>query len=359
MNEISNPVKPGKKSATVTQIKQPRFKRIPLRELAKQHPGATPMLIRNYLPAKSIITLYGDYGSFKTTIVSDMVGCIDTGIPWRDNKVNRGIVWYIAAEDPTGVRLRFEVWYKDKGLNFEESTNVEIINEPICFADMESVNEFITDVNSAINKPILIVIDTMSDIADKYSLNSDMGLFMRGFEKFRNETGCSILIIHHCGHVAKDRPRNGSELGGKSDVIAQVRCENDVSTLTYSKVKNGSLRDAKPLSWTPKVIETKWADNDGNVITSVTVDPTDKLPDRPKPLGPKQQRALEVLKTLYREHQNNLAATGHDPATARVLISDWEEAMTAVDSDSGNRSRTRKSLIGKYVEESGCYVIPL
>ena len=155
----------------------------------------------------------------------------------RGKRVNQGIVWYIAAEDPHGVRLRFEAWYENNNLNFEDDTNIEIIEEPVCFAINETVDKFIADYRTATNKPILIVLDTLSDTSDKFDLNTDMGLFMRGFERFRNETGCSIIIIHHCGHAAKDRPRNGSELMGKSDVIMPVKCEENITTLSCSKMK--------------------------------------------------------------------------------------------------------------------------
>ena len=55
------------------------FKRKPLRELAKQHPGTTPMLVRDYFPTKSIITVFGEPGSGKTTLVTDVVASIDMG----------------------------------------------------------------------------------------------------------------------------------------------------------------------------------------------------------------------------------------------------------------------------------------
>ena len=317
------------------------FKRTPLRELAKKHPGSNPMDIRNYFPASCIAVIFGEPGGGKTTIVTD-IGChIDTGMDWRGNRVHRGIVWYIAAEDPYGVRIRMEAWYERKGLNFEKDTNIELIEDAICFAEASEVDKLISDVKEAEHKPSVIIIDTLVDTQGKYDLNKDMGLFTRGFERFRNETKVSIIIIHHCGHAAKDRPRNGSELGGKCDLIMPVKCdENGVTTLSYTKIKNGSKEKAKPLSWNLKGINTKWRDDDGEIITSVIVEPTDFNPvERKKPVARGQQVAIEALRSALGKYGVE------DAGLVTVSEKEWELEAYAMGISTGTDEAKRKAFI--------------
>ena len=300
------PFPPGREPGCDDEPAAPLVKRTftPLRELAKKHPGSKPMMIRDYFPASSIFTVFGDPGSGKTTVVIDAICCIDTGKDWRGKKVSKGVVWYIAAEDPYGIRLRIEAWYESNGYDFARDTNIEIREEPVCFADPDEVTRLIDEVNSVPvdQKPSAIVLDTLADTARKYDFNKDMGLFCYGFERFRKETGVSIIIIHHCGHGAKDRPRNGSELGGKSDVILPVKCEDGITTLSCIKLKNGDKTKANPLSWKMKGVATNWLDADGEVITSVILESTDDQPKTRESLTRSQQIALDALREALRKH---------------------------------------------------------
>ena len=323
----------------------------PLRDLAKKHPGAKPMMVRDYFPTSSIFTIFGEPGSGKTTVVVDVIGCIDTGTPWRGKKVNKGIVWYIAAEDPYGVRLRLEAWYDANGFVFERDTNIELREEPICFAEPDEVSALIAEVNSVPKeqKPIAITLDTLADTAGKYDFNKDMGLFCRGFERFRNETGVSLIIIHHCGHAAKDRPRNGSELGGKSDVIMPVKCEDGITTLSVVKLKNGSKEKSKPLSWKMKGVATKWLDDDGEIITSVILEPTDDKPKGFDRIKKPERIALEALREALMNY--GIEADG----VVTVSEEDWRQSAYALGISDGDTqdakrkafNRTSKALVAE------------
>lgn len=316
---------------------------VSMREIAKKHPGSKPMMIRDYFPASSIFTIFGEPGSGKTTVVVDAICCIDTGTEWRGKKVSKGIIWYIAAEDPYGVRLRIESWYDANGFIFERDTNMELREDPICFAEPDEVSALIAEVNSVPKeqKPSAIVLDTLADTAGKYDFNKDMGLFCRGFERFRNETGVSIIIIHHCGHAAKDRPRNGSELGGKSDVIMPVKCEDGITTLSVVKLKNGSKEKAKPLSWKMKGLTTKWLDADGEVITSVILEPTESAPKRD---GDSMSKTEKIALAALREALRKCGV--EDRGIVSVNEDDWRrEAFTIGISDAATDDGKRRAFL--------------
>lgn len=348
-------------------VKKPesRIKRTftPLRELAKKHPGAKPMMIRDYFPASSIFTVFGDPGSGKTTVVIDAICCIDTGKDWRGKRVSKGVVWYIAAEDPYGVRLRIEAWYESNGYDFARDTNIEIREEPVCFADPDEVTRLIEEVNSVPvdQKPSAIVLDTLADTAGKYDFNKDMGLFCYGFERFRKETGVSIIIIHHCGHGAKDRPRNGSELGGKSDVILPVKCEEGITTLSCIKLKNGDKTKANPLSWKMKGVATNWLDADGEVITSVILESSDDQPKTRESLTRPQQIVIDALREALRKH--GIESDG----IVSVSEEEWRQEAYGMGISGGNQEAKRQAFVrawgflakvGKVSQHNGRYWLP-
>jgi RecA-family ATPase len=60
-------------------------------------------LIRDWLPASSLILIYGEPGAGKTFVALDIAVAIATGRDWNGNKVARGIVLYIAAEGVAGL----------------------------------------------------------------------------------------------------------------------------------------------------------------------------------------------------------------------------------------------------------------
>ena len=52
INDPAQPSKPQPTKRTFT----------PLRDLAKKHPGAKPMMVRDYFPTSSIFTVFGEPG---------------------------------------------------------------------------------------------------------------------------------------------------------------------------------------------------------------------------------------------------------------------------------------------------------
>ena len=336
----------------------------PLQIIAKDHPCSRPMLIRDYLPAASIVTVFGEPGSGKTTVVTDMICSIDTGRPWRGKKTTLGVVWYIAAEDPYGVRLRMEAWYQAHDLDIAD-TRLELREDPLCFADPNEVSALIEEINSVPldQRPSLIVLDTLADTGGNFDFNHDMGLFCRGFERLRQETGATLLVIHHCGHSAKDRPRNGSELGGKSDVILPVTCDMGITTLSCSKLKNGDRTKARPLSWSLKTVATDWADADGEIITSVVMEPTDDQPrERVATLTKPERIALDALGEALRK------SGVEDDGIVTADEADWrQEAYDMGVSDAEtqdarrkafNRARQSLTRLGRVSHNNGRFWLP-
>ena len=352
MNATSKPTTVTQKVAEPAPA-TPRFKFTPISQIVQKHPGARTWWIRNYIPAGMVVLFYGDPASGKTNIVIDVTCSIAAGMTWRGIEPKKGKILYVAAEDFYGVRLRAEAWFTRYKL---EPGNMDILDIPIVLADENDVNELIAIINSMEIKPAVIVIDTLALSMGKFSENNDMQLFCNGATKVKLATGITVMVIHHCGHGDKDRSRGGSQLPGNADVIFQVKRKDDVCTLHCQKMKNGNERDAADIAWKMIAQPTKWADEDGNVIGSVVLEPTDPTLKEP---SDQQQVALDLLRSMVHDHEKNLMDAGHDPAGARVTMEAWQAAMVRVIPAKSSRNKVRNDLINHgLVKLNDLYVTP-
>ena len=328
-------------------------------------PPSESWLIRDYLEPDSLCVLYGDSETFKSFLAVDICGHIATGNDWRGKQVKPGIALYVAGEGGNGLRKRFKAWFEHRQL--QVSRNIGISTVPISVCDPANVAMLVQHIKTLLNEgkqnPSLIVLDTLNTHFGEGDENStaDMTKFVRGIRDLRIETGACVLVVHHCGHGAKDRGRGSIAL--RSGIDWEYRLERTpetkITTLYNTKAKDA---DRPPvLSWQLETVPLPWADSEGNPLFSAVLVPTEYVEQvKVTKLGDKQQQAFDILKRLYEEHRQNLIAGGLDPNSAKVAVKHWSTAMITVDSDSGNRANIRKALIKrKLVEESDYYVKPL
>ena len=215
---------------------------------------------------------------------------------------------------------------------------------------------------------MLIEIDTLAKNFGTGDENStrDMTAFLAGMDALRMATGAAVSAVHHCGHGEKGRARGNSSLPSGLDFCYRVEragdcVDNFVTTLTTEKCKDGE--PPKPVSWKWQRQALPWLELDDNDLpvpmNSIVLLPTAHIPtvNKPKPLTPKQQQSLDILKRLFEEARANLTADGRDPSGAKVALKHWSAAVSEFDSNKGNRYRTRNELEAmKLIKISDAYV---
>ena len=84
-----------------------------------------------------------------------------------------------------------------------------------------------------------MTIDTMFRcfIGNEHS-PEDMGAFIAGIDRCRQETGCSVLLLHHPGHNTADRSRGHSALEQALDQVIKIERDRDSGLITMSCGKN-------------------------------------------------------------------------------------------------------------------------
>ena len=332
-----------------------RFNFQPISKLVQQHPGNRAWWIRGYVPAASVVLVYGDPACGKTTIVVNMAVCIASQTDWCGIPAKQGRVLYVAAEDFYGARLRIEADFDHQGI---PANNVDVLDAPVVIADENDVDALIEYIKTLPKPPALLVVDTLALSMGKFNENSDMQLFCNGATKIKRETGLTVIVIHHCGHGDKGRSRGGSQLPANADTIFAVERHDDVCVMTCQKMKNG--KEPPAMAWRMESRQTRWLDEDGVPITSVVLASVTTPQPKGPTLGDNQRKALDILKRLSQEQQENLTSSGIE-GTPRVAVRDWNRAMKEAGIPRNRSMDARTSLIErKMIElEGDCYVRPV
>lgn len=244
-------------------------KRVPLLSLGelREESHSVPWLIKHVVPAASIGMLYGGSGTFKSFIAIDAALHIVHGLPWMGRRTKQGTVLYIAAEGGSGLWPRIVAWHRARRLQWA-NTPFHVVPAAL---DLTADAWRVVEAAQAKGvSPALVVVDTLSQTyaGEENSANEVAAYFRELGTRFRQLWGCAVLILHHSGHSATERPRGSSAMRANLDFMFGVfRDEKEMlATLTCAKQKDGeAFEDA---AFRVSVHELG-QDEDGDMVTSL------------------------------------------------------------------------------------------
>lgn len=228
---------------------------------------ALQWLVKHLIPLEIIAMLFGAPGTFKSFIALDCALHVAHGLPWLGRRTRQGAVIYIAAEGGAGVWKRIEAWHRLRGLNWQD---VPLYVVPMAINLGTEARRVVNAAQATGVTPALVVVDTLSQTysGEENSAN-EMAAYLRELGVcFREVWRCAVLLIHHSGHNATERPRGSSAIPANVDVLMGVhRDEKEMlATLSNPKQKDG---DEQPDStFALKAVEIG-KDADGDPITSL------------------------------------------------------------------------------------------
>lgn len=305
-------------------------------------PRASTYLIKGVLPAQGLGQLFGDSNVGKSFIAIDM-GChIALGMPWRGYNAKKTGVVYIAAEGLGGLQARFFAWCQQTG---EIPDRFWIREYPVGLTDIQAAALLVEEIAKLPYGVGLIILDTFAGNFGVGSENDakDMASALIGMKILGQSR--MVLNIHHTGHADKTRGRGHSSLLAAIDVELLAAKQGDEGPVMLSHTKARDFDRMAPLAFRIERVDLPWADEDGDPVNSAMAVPAEPVdaPATKKEPSKKEQQALDVLKTMYQEHQANVDAG----KMARVRLMDWYQAISAMETDKGNRRRIRFSLENK------------
>jgi AAA domain len=253
-------------------------------------------LIKGVISQGDIAFMFGDSGTMKSFVATDMVFHVATGMNWRGHRVdpNGCGVLVILGEGQSGYKKRIKAVIKHYALL---DAPIWIVPEPIALdreADILRVWIALAEENMGC-KIGLVLMDTFSLMlgSGDESSNSDVSQTLNALRKALS--GRAVLLIHHTGHGDKGRERGAYQIRGNADVRILVERDEDgkgnVITVTNLKTKDDRLFE--PINLGYEVIDLG-RDQDGDTVSSLVIVATDREPTKTN--GKLKNKALDFIK---------------------------------------------------------------
>jgi hypothetical protein len=207
-------------------------------------------LIDGYLTTNGLSVLYGPSGTGKSFLTLDIAMSVVYGRPFFARKVVSGPVVYIAAEGSGGMAKRMQAWQQERQMPADPDLPLYFVTHPVQLMDHADVSTFIEQV--APLQPALVVADTVARCMAGGDENSarDMGAFVAGADRIREEVGCAVLLVHH-SNKAGTVERGSGALRGAADTVLSLIPEDETVVLEVTKQKDGEPVDPLALRLTP------------------------------------------------------------------------------------------------------------
>lgn len=234
-----------------------------LREQAQ----AVRWLVKRVLPADSIGMLFGGSGTFKSFIALDAALHVAHGLPWLGRQTQPGPVLYIAAEGGAGLWSRINAWHIARNLRWQ---GVPLHVVPVAVDLHADAWRVVEAAQLAGVAPVMVIVDTLSQTyAGEENSANEMAAYLRELGlRFRALWQCTVLLVHHSGHQATERPRGSSAIRANLDFLLGVSrdAEEMLATVGCIKQKDGELFDDAVFTLTQVRVGT---DADGDPVTSL------------------------------------------------------------------------------------------
>ena len=303
---------------------------------------APEYVIEGLLETETLGLIFGNPGCGKSFLAVDIAASVASGIQFHGRATKQGSVFFIAGEGHNGLARRFAAWSKARSTSLADVPlfKSERAAQFLDVASAGSVAEAVAGLAAQHGAPALIVIDTLARNFGSGDENNtrDMSEFVVAIDDLKARfPGCSVLIVHHSGHVDKQRARGAMALKGALDAEYRVeKPDDDLIRLICTKMK-----DAEP----PKDLAFKFVPVDLDEAHSAVLEATDAAQGQKK-LTPTQALAVSTYRTAELEKSR-----WEDGAFMGVHLEDWRSAFyakhTGDNTDAKKKAfqRARKQLI--------------
>lgn len=316
---------------------------------------APKYIIGELIETDTLGLMFGDPGCGKSFLAVDIALSVASGTPFHGRDTKQGAVFFIAGEGHNGLARRFAAWSQARGISlagvplFKSERAAQFLDGSSAKAVADAVEGLAVQHGS----PALIIIDTLARNfgAGDENNTKDMSEFVVAIDDLKARfPGCSVLIVHHSGHAAKERARGAMALKGALD--CEYRVEKDGRDL---KLVNTKMKDAEPPQ--DLYFSFKQVDLDG-IAKSAVLEATD-APERQHKLTPAQRLAQETYVTAAAQYGVWQDGTFHG-----VQLEDWRKEFyakhtgdnTGAKRQAFRRARKEQAEIGKVVVESDLYL---
>lgn len=298
-------------------------------------------LIKHLLAAGDIGCIFGAPGAGKSLIAPYLGYMLAVGREAFGLRTRNGGVFYVAAEDETGMGMRVGA-LNERHKDAREFKLVKGCSDLFSNAspDLKELQRAVAD-----QKPRLIIIDTIAMAFPGLEENSaeSMGRVVQ-VAKSLTKFGAAVLLIHHSRKDGAPMPRGHSILNGAFDMaIHVVRGVDGIVRGRLSKNRNGP--ENIDIAFAIGIVE-QGKDQDGDAITSAICEPCEGCGgERREGLSGKSADVLNALSNGMTEKEWRAAYVATRP-------NDKSETAKRV----WRRERLSLNKKGRVIENRGrCY----
>ncbi|MDP1820436.1 MAG: AAA family ATPase [Acidimicrobiales bacterium] len=193
-------------------------------------------LVGSLLDKSSTAVLYGPPGSYKSFIAAAIALCVGSGNPWLGQTTEEGAVIYCAAEGVSGFGQRVAAWQEHE--HVDTVPHFRFLPAALPLLAHHCIDAFIAAVSPL--EPCLVVMDTLARgmVGGDENSSKDMGTAIRSMDRLRDETGATVLALHHSGKDTDRGMRGSSALLAGVDTVLAVKADGPRLRLVVERQKN-------------------------------------------------------------------------------------------------------------------------
>jgi AAA domain/Bifunctional DNA primase/polymerase, N-terminal len=219
---------------------QPLFSYI--EDMRVAEPRYLEWAVKHFIARGTTSIVSGRWGTGKTAVYSEIALHVAHGLPYRDRKVTKGVVIYVALENAEDVERRIRQWCNEmEKQGHDVSNGAFVIHRGPCTlydqrakatADEKKLIEIANDASEHYGLPVsIIVIDTLSQSITPGNDRDDGSIFTGAMQRIVNATGANVSTLHH-PTKAGEAVRGDSALQGNVDTVIEVaRAANGRGTI--------------------------------------------------------------------------------------------------------------------------------
>jgi len=307
---------------------------------ASDYPAVTApeTIVAGLLEAGTLVVLFGATNTGKTTFALDLGLRVARGELWRGRRTRKGVVLWLALESAAGLRRRVvahRLQYKSGAPLFADVT------EAVELLDVHDANAIIATIRAAESdtgeKCALVVVDTVARALAGGDENDgrDMGLLIRHCDLIRQETGATVLLIHHSGKDSTRGARGHSSL--RAAVDTEIEVIGQANPRQAKVTKQRDLPSGDVFAFDLETVELGCNTDTGETITACVVAHREDVPTTPA--APRSKAAAAILRALRAQQDDR----GKAPCIWTL------EEMRAIGRNLGQHRNTAREAVDRLV----------
>lgn len=249
-------------------------------------------LIEGVIQKQSAVMLYGESRIGKSFLALDLAAKLASGEPWFGYKVTPCRVIFFAAESPAGLRVRLRAIHHYAGS--EETGQLLFMHSPVDLGNSEDVERLLRTVDGTADVLIIDTLNAASGDLDENS-SSEMARVLGAMRRLISQTGCTVVIVHHCGWSTQDHPRGHSSLPAAADTRIQVKQMSGYPSWRVKGQREGA--DTEFRRFDLRVVDLPDGEGTSCVVVPLDPEPAAKVQARPA-ITLNQKTVLSVAEKL-------------------------------------------------------------